>query len=701
MAAALSVLLGLAALIIESNRLRVTVFELQSIADSAATAAAHELDGTQSGWLRAKRLAASIIKSQYLTGVGNTTGSIEVIFNQGGKPDPLEDAAEFKDVGASIGKISFTIERGFYGVDQKSSTPDKLTFTSLEGKSPSGITDSQGRALPLMYALPSYMLANSVEITANVTGVRKLLGRFLSSSDSFGTLARSATALSDEKLEECVVPAAIPACSLMLDLDPKESRSYYTDLYKAESQCQRETVISEANPLGPVGEGYFPDRNEGVSRSELYPAYPKYLTGYNKKALPLSGVLGVADEGAAIGSKVKNSEILDVFRRGCINVRLGARFKPLENAVGSGGLYEAHGDELAAQLRMQLSESARSQTFADVFGDPDNVSEHKPNYPRLRSEPDELLIEYPFANSKLARVVLSPPSKPSNWTNPMCHDYDGSPPNDPRSGVKDVVLMVVSPTKVNDYSNAGSYCDFKRVFGGKQAKTTAPTGDTDPIVIGFVRAKLFDFNFTDYGVSGSPDEILDNSPSRYEIIPAPEKESNSGKPPALDAVTNAARTFVTQHLDWATCESKRKCEPGEPESAGCRKKDCSGKKSEGGLKGQLSEYLSVSDQCIKKPNIAAFDACCNSNNLTEAGTSCADFMASLDEAGSAPSPKAYCLPERDPTCTDTTEEGCFSALKPRAPQYGCGGLRVRLDCEQQPTLTQTKALKDRVPSIVR
>jgi Putative Flp pilus-assembly TadE/G-like len=710
----LMIILALVGIVIESSRKTTMTSEIQHASDAAAVAAAAELDGTINGWLNAKRVAVAVIQSQTIPGVTTDLSTADFVFTQGGKEDVLEDSNSLRDVTAQVGNLKVTIERGAYWPGSGNAT----VFESFEGKQATQVTNATGdKNLPLHQTLPTYLLANAVQVTLEVGDVTSVFGGVVG-SQVFGSMTRSSTAITDEQVEECVIPAAVPACAVMLELSPSVNNLYYTDRYRAGQQCQREFLVTEANPLGPADSGgYYHERADGMLRSGLYPRFPYSEGILNKKAIGLYGVLGVADEDAQSGEVAMNSEVIDALKSNCVNVKVGSRFKPVENAVGPGGLYTTRGTELTNQLRILLSTAtASSSTISSTFGIPgDDEKPAQLQYPYINSQGKELIRDFQTDPDKITRVNLGePPAGASSFTNPLCHDYGGVEPNDRNSGVAQVKLMVIAPTATDYYSNAGAYCDFRAVFGGQQANTTAPLGRTDPVVVGFVTAYLFDFNVTHYGDEGSPDEDLDVSPVGYslvdkDVVDRPRDKNNDGEINDKDEeiidkgeIEKSTREFITQHKDWAVCESKPLCLPDQtPATHQCRTEPCDGKKATPlGIDDKLAALLAQPDECVKKPDMSAWESCRNSTDPEGIQDYGDKFLDSLTEAGGPMEPKKYCLPERKSNCTDSDDESCFEPLTPKAPQWGCGGLRLRLSCEQ-PSLAVSRSPDQIVPAIVK
>lgn len=732
LATTLTLFLAIAAIVIEGNRKRVMVVELQRVADAASVAAAAELDGSRDGWLKAKRAAASVLKSHLVTGVGNVQEAT-VRFDSDvaiGK-DILEDDPHLQYAGAGVGKLHVRIERGVFWPG----SPE--AFTSFEGRLPTSVKDSSGRALPLHHSLPIYLLANAVRVTAEARGLRRFFSGLFKGDDGsalpdvFQPISQSAIAVGDSKNEECVVPVAIPACALMLELDPAVQRMYETDSYEAAKQCGRELVATEANPMGPPGRGYYKARGDGIIRSELYPAYTRLGGILNKKGVPLSGVLGTPDVNARGGDTADNNQLLEIFRGGCRRVKLGTRFRPLENAVGAGGLYQTRGEELSNHLRLLLAKARQVQTFKSAFGDPDQKDSAKSNYPWRRFIPDELVQDYKSDNDLTIRVNLKASDKRSDWVNPMCHDWEGGPPNDANAGVADLTLMVVAPTKVNYNTNTGAYCDFGSVFGGQQANTTPPIAETNPVVVGFVKVKMFDFSLKFYGDTGSPNATFDQSPDSYDFLSTSKEDKKPGGNPddgylSPEEISDTARTFIDEHLDWAKCQADYESCVAKANADGANDDRCEscvkirpkGKLDTIKIRKALAPYVGQPAECVNKPNLGILDRLddfeassgfpCTSDKrraLLEGLRVCDDTLADdisteLDKAGKVAEPRRYCIPERKANCTDSTNSGCYEELFARSPQWGCGGLRMRLDC-QQSSLAFTRGENERQAALAQ
>ncbi len=726
-AATLSVFLGISGIILDANRKRMIVAELQRVANSASVSAAAELDGTRQGWTRAKRAAVSLLRSHSIPGVGDFSDAT-VVFNEGDptlSPDALEDDPLLKKVTASLGKFDIRIERGVYW------SGDQEEFISLEGRKPTEIKDSSGRNLPMFKTLPVYILANAVKVSFEARGVSRIFSRLFSkepNSEYFSPISAHATAANDFRNEECVIPAAIPACALMLEMAPQAQQMYETESYQADRQCQRETVISEANPMGPAGFGYYLERGDGILRSQLYPAFPRIGGMVNKKGIPLWGVLGTPDEELASRKEADPNLLVSMIRDGCRRVRLGARFRPLENGVGLGGVYKTRGEEISNHLRMTLAKLRTDQPFVSVFGDPSIPETIKPNYPWRRQAPEELMQDFRADNDKTVRIYLDPPARSGDWLNPMCHDWEGGPPNDPNAGVAEVMIMVIAPSESNYTTNAGAYCDFKSVFGGLQANTTAPLAQTNPVVVGFVKAKLFDFNFKDYGSVGSPNFNFDKSPSQYAFLKTSmiiEAEKNSEELPGEndiltdEEISSAATDFIDEHQDWQVCHNNREeCirlagGPGSSDARDCPKCGRQPEMSDK-LKRTLRHYSEAAKypaECVER--LQGTDDESYQDILTELSNNGCSGRVRCDDPAvinllkdikkykiDAAQPQRYCIPERKPNCTDSHQSGCYQGLLARAPQWGCGGLRVRLDC-QQPSLASTRFKDERVATLIK
>jgi len=112
--------------------------------------------------------------------------------------------------------------------------------------------------------------------------------------------------------------------------------------------------------------------------------------------------------------------------------------------------------------------------------------------------------------------ALTAEMEANDWTNPLCHSKSwertdaGRPAvyaNDrDRARVLKVVVPLVIPDPAHDQQAAYqiSYCDAGSQVGtSRYLNAQAPYGNTRPMVVGFIEANIFDFNFTWTKNSGS------------------------------------------------------------------------------------------------------------------------------------------------------------------------------------------------------
>lgn len=624
-------LFSFSVVMIESSRITIAQDQLKQAVNHAALAAALELNGRKSGWRSAKRAAASAFFSQRIEGINPFPQDMSIKFNEDGKSDSIELDPNFKQISTVSGSLKLKVERGVYWSDEDG----KFKFRSLEGTQDSAIVDAANQSVQLTNGLPVYALANAVRIEAISQGGFK---SFFTESNLGSGSSTVATAITDDELEECVLPLAVPACELMLDTNINSNWSYTTERYEPDIQCQREVLATESDPHSVNN---FRSRFEGMMRAELYQAYPKIKDGSgnfvapNRKAVTLKAVIGVGDERAASDSIASNFEVISVLRNQgtCQKVRIGSRFKPIENGVGSGGLLTNDGSSLANQLRMLFDQAKQDGlTFRKAFtvnntnplgtNDPNVLTE---NYPFLNalsspSNPNnsELIKDYRLAGGRTLRVKLAQPSHKHNFSNPMCYDF-ARPANDVEKGVIKGKIMVIAPEKASSATGATNYCDFAARFGQSIGNITPPVASTNPRVVGFVDVTLFDFNVVASASNGtnSFNEVIDTSPSGYEILRTQDvglvtsnSQDNILTP---EEITNSATEFVDASLEYWKCVAKPKCTKWQKrrrDTDNCRLDDC-GRPRIPSFKDSFDVLVSQLGNCISSIDEPLWNECKN------------------------------------------------------------------------------------------
>jgi hypothetical protein len=695
-------LLAIAALVIDIGRLRTIQRSLQNAVDAAAIAGAAKIDGRVDGWRSAKRSALSVLRNNTIQHVSSRLHDDGVQLTRGGKDDVLETTPELRDIRGRVGDTEVTIERGVYWVNPIDN--QTFEFTSIEGRPASNFRNSDGIAVPLYRSLPTYMIVNAVKVKVEVANVNTLLGRILSFG-KFNNINAESTATADDILESCTLPAAVPACALLANLnyenDASNNKRYQLDEYVASEQCSREFMVTEANPLGLAN---YSKRAEGILRAELYPRKPTYYDENieNQRVIPLYGTLGIGATGPmSPDTPATAAEVLSVFERSrsCNTIRLGARFKPLEDALGPGEVGGLYTDpNITSRLKSRLRDLINNgERFSNVFAEDTKYF----NKPRSKYDPNtgELRYVWPGPIGDMVINLNQPPipSKDESWVNPLCHDWGDDLDNPPvprninNARAVRTRLMVIAPTTNDDFSNVGSYCDFRSLFQEAEQNTTAPTATTNPRVVGFVAADLFDFQVDNY-------QKRDDWRNRLPRTLVHEFDNNPDK---LDASLvydrDQTKNFVQETKEWTKCRATRRCAPGEiPAPNVCTTdEDCLK------LKPKLAKpnrpQAGVTNACLTIPNWDRLENCTESMTIEEcreSGQSCDDtatginqecdeFLNEIEESSEEASEDLVCLPMKDPACWPSSDFRCWEPPAPRQSQYGCGGLRMRLKCEQQ------------------
>lgn len=773
-------ILTFAAYTVDLSRKELTVKQLQDAADAASLAASLKLDGTREGWKDAKRAAIGIIRSYDILTVGRGVQDASFSMDEGGMPDILETDPTYKDITGVVNGLTITVERGVYWASP--TDPSQMEFRSLEGKVESSFLDENNQPLPILHGVPTYVVANAVRVSVGSRGFVYALADLLGLPNS-GAMERTSVSTSDEVTEQCVVPVAIPLCQLLAELNPAVTSKYQSIKFNSAEQCPRELVATEANPTGTTVtststsavtgdvEANAIRRAEGIVRSESYHRWPVRGGSRNKRGLPIGGVLGLpsVDRPASGKEEANPAEFAGFLQNpdGCVKVKLGTRFKPLMNSVGIGGLYTDHVNSVELALRNLINSSGTS--FQDAFG-----PRYAPrtNYPHVRYTEEDLKYQWPVKSagggSREGELLMSPPPTsgktvtPSGeevgwwYTNPLCHDYGGNydsttsgiPANNPEQArAKPVTVMLIAPSLADDKTGRGAYCDFNALFTGAEQNTTAPLASTEPVVVGFVRAHLFDFNIRKYPLSRSTVNLeLDQNPREFRL--SPEEQQQMEK-------------FVVEHAEWSLCKNTPGCfqqlkdkeisEPKPPDIAQSFAGECFTPPLAETSESQ-SCYNCVYDDGMGETNCSApsstktttgknpsrpggsegsiYDSDEGDNDTSDTRTGknfygsgvnqigqysygkcptgigrscCSTTSVSLSKqanVGVASKPNKHCFPMKKPGCFPTTSPECWEGPKPRLPQYGCGGLRLRLECEQE-LLTTPRSRLEIQPALVQ
>lgn len=489
-----TVIFGVAALMIDVPRQEVVVQELQTAADAAALAAATQLNGTEAGWERAELAARRALQDNTVQG---------------------RPASEL-----IAGKLqSEWFLRGTYWFDsnpEDGSEPGYKFNKRVEELYASG---------EQYMGLPAPALAQAVRVNLTLPEFKTTLGRLLHLS-SVENMESTATALSNTETTQCVWPIAITACELLKRQEPGQfdripENEWTVDEFNPYEQSQRELLFME--PTIYESQQIWEERGIGLFRHLKYPAYPRAVfpggssacgvgageEGENCHANFIHGILGVHADftGDPQRSTVATpQELVDYISNGggCVPVKLGARFLPLQDAVKSShGLFKDDDvrDALSNQVLSLISESSTS--IKDVFGDPRDGTAAV-NYPYLRygsntelgpALPDRTTVWSPYTSDhKILLGDMARTADQSKWigsytyTSPSCH-HPGLEADAPDTApALEVVAMVIS-------SDSDAYCDHYSAENGQAGNYSAVTVDTTPRVVGWTKVVLYDFNF--------------------------------------------------------------------------------------------------------------------------------------------------------------------------------------------------------------
>lgn len=701
----LTVFGALAALTIDILRVQAMLRQAQAATEAAALAGARVLDSDVESYGRAKRFAIETLKQQRIGGLGSIDLS-SLDFSSEGIEDPFEaalgdpQANPYLTNQAVLGPIRFVVERGAYWADGAGTE-----FTSFEGvgegteqrfASINHSVNYQGvphNQVPVRYDVPVHLIANAVRVRAELTGIRAFFGSFVGLS-AFGTMGRYSVAVSDSSVSAPVLPLAIPACALLLETgDTAGAGNYQFDTadFVPGKQCIRELMFTESDPLGPRPQGEitypFKERAEGIARAS---SYDHRLT---PRSLPLSGVLGVPESlrPPAQGVRPTDPMVASDFARllaqiaedGGTQARLGEYFVPVENGVFAQGLLN---DTLNATRTTEAFETliSRGPSLLTLMppGAPNAVS----NFPLLR--PFTELKDYyldPTPNIRLRMREFTPraPGIPE-FVNPLCaHTGFFDKPLEERKALP-VNVMVITPTqRGSEGVQHEQYCDYESVFEGLDQSSYPVFARTRPRVVGFVRANLFDFRFRRY--KEDPLNSLRSCRNNSITCENPASPNPAGVlmrgvyTPFLEKVGQ----YVVEHRNWGECKMRamRCSRPNPPPECPitCGSEPNPPNRPPGDDWEKMENCFDMPEYeklkaCSQRPPGLPYLQCLQIVNM---GLSLNGFPPKPDitKRGNA------CLSLYNPECPHPP--GDPRCVKPPAelePQYGCGGVRARLDC---------------------
>jgi hypothetical protein len=551
--------LGIAGLAIDIGRIRVTKSQLQNFADNASQASNSYLNGTVKGWRASKRAALAALLSTDVLGL-NDEEKLRVVLDRGSL-DPLEVSENLRRTEGHIGDFVVKVERGIVLNDGS-----KEYFEPLEGEgmTPTNVGED---TYYQYYGMPNFMAASAVRVQVEYK-VHNYLSPLIKAVKYFD-LGAEAISRSYRDSSACVFPAAIPACAL-----GKGEAQSLEELSMVEgiSLCDKELLFTDSalwsdNIL-------YAMRHQGMKRYESYMLPPDNELDGGKRVL--YGALGssssktVSNPERAFREAVKNAA-----QGECLTANLGDRFFPVEDATSA---RKALSKDSVKSLSKDLSAYIRSapQSFREVFGDPESINSSEGNQRKARSSasPNYPWIPYDYrdrrmfwydTSGKIGQALMGQQKSKADYTNPMCHYYgenndlknlssesiDGSiPVNSPTAPVQEAYIMVVAPS-----ADGYDYC-------GHSTSASPISLQSAPIVVGFVKSYIFDFNFSEYPDKDSYTlNELDKNPKSYVIG----KPVDSGGEDEIREFLIQASAYTQTYGSWKEC--KEKCE--QEHSCGC------------------------------------------------------------------------------------------------------------------------------------
>lgn len=690
-------MIGVVALVVDSSREQLTMNHLQSTSDAAAIAAATQLDGTFQGWAKAKRAAVASLRANMIYGAAEGLDTVSFdprlitpLVDPAQIIDPNELTPKYQGTIAEVGNLRISVQRGVYW--QNGFRPLE---EPLEGELP-------GHFL----MLPVHLIANAVQVSIHISDVPTYFASVFGFTDY--NLLASAVGLMDREIEAEVAPIAIPACSLLLNTNRSAAENSYLELgdavYYADKQCERQVLATEANHENP-------NRTDGMTRAASYPRRPYDYTAdpalLNSRAIPVEAVLGIP---GSTDRTIDGEDLAAYFLNGGVaKAKLGNRFFPLDQADTK----FLNDPIVEGYIANMISQGGT--TFGQVFG---AGKEEKPNYPHVRHYGNELKFVWPSSQNQNDTILMVPQGAAS-WSNPACHsakllyntippdiDFEELMPADLWAPVKEVNVMVIAPNpEPGSQYEFENYCDFVNVFTGDRQESVPPVALTNPTIVGFVKAYLYDFN-----IMWNEPEV---TPIYYQEGFLPLVDNNPGRLPNFKDYSKETKEFIDQyrdfkidHKEWDKCLNCQVCPPGcnpwKDDNSSCPDERCKSTCPDPNTCGDMPDqptvpaYSPAIQECFKTPRTDE-DRTVIIDENTEGGCADKEVNGGYCPWGDSKDGK-HCLPKKIDNCFPETDPDCWEDIRDRAPQYGCGGLRLALDCTKT-TIPMVKSLAERQPAL--
>ncbi len=686
-------IVGLAAFVIDETKQELHLSQIKNAADSAAHAMAIQLDGTldetdgtKEGWLPAKRVAIQILKEHGVLGGPN---DLAVSFDKqldDAKADPWEKDIHYLYNAGEERNVTVFIERGgIYPGNGEAAEKDPAAFISFEGQN------------KWKFDHKSYQLANAAKVTIKVFGLKNYFARVFGLNIE-PLLSVTSYAVHDRPDDSCIAPLALPACEMMFAIDqpgesleqPNKKEQCFREAFFAESKAYYVKVenIQDPGSLTERTDAWLNfDRFTGIER---YLAYEPFIIQPNqdgsvpfKYRVPLKGQLGVYSSGEPVDEEDdtvgagKIEELKEYFRGngGCAQYQVGQQFKPMvwgsremcnkstDKNCGDGILDTSHNEDISQSIveKYFRPNGAQSKTYEDVFtGSNGNLCRAdlfrtESNCPAFPTYPTASMTWNPVG--KWNWTWMSGHSE-NTFTNPLCHDqYDRLPANDINQPVKKIRVALVAPSAEDENGNPlYTYCSWirtecKRTNNDNETcgKLSLVLPKTKPIVVGTAEISLLDFNLfpLENGALNPPDVNpagwLPYVPPRCENMPQN----------VLDVYLNTLEVVLQTNLP--RLNAQQVC----------------------GFLRQNGHLLPL-DNFYQPPfvNAQGQTFACEKNNPKNA--------ANLPYAHCTTHPAFY---------PDGRQYPIGKVVSPLLPQYGCGGIRGRLQCVDEPIRGAKKGAK--------
>lgn len=553
---AMVAIMSMMALSIDHTRGVLVHQNAEDLADAIALAAVSGFDGTQSGWRNTKRLALIAFREAHIAEVDPNNFRSVTNFQNAISDSYETDSSNFggNTLVSDDGRISVRVDRGFYrdvgggdyqfrnlddGVDRYMHLPDFYLGNAVRV-----LVEIQNLTTPFAN------VAGGLATGAGFEGFNRIRGEAIAvrNQDTDVPVAPFA-------IPACEFFSDLNPGSRARYTNDEHTGTLFGDAMR--NQCQREVIAR--NPVSIEGDYDSMDADtqklvDGHLRSNSYARPPlwSYQAGQpasacfpgaftedgvheNCKAFPLNAIMGVpvppASLGGSVGFNAVRLSLID-SHNGTLVSRLNSAFLPI-----NGDTYLNAGASFFSDTLDDYIMHEDNPTFREAFYGPDadgDLNFPRANFPFRRNLIDvssspsytdpfaELRVTWVDENGRQAVLMdtaadLQPvqpidrrasagPDHELNfadgqrhfrYTNPMCHSQSGDIPYDDADGarVRLANIMLIA-------SESESYCDYNATIdstaGSPDLIAALPIAATNPVVVGYMPAYIFDHNIQEF-----------------------------------------------------------------------------------------------------------------------------------------------------------------------------------------------------------